>query len=358
MTRFAFALVFASLMAAGCRPSATPAPPATPPAVQTPVAEAPSDVNPALTTSPPTPPQPAPMSGGLRDWLGRYLESDGAGGWRPNEKAATEVEKLAPSAKDLIALLGNSPAEVRRGAAFNLLSSFDPADGEQVAALTAALSDKDPAVRSIARSAVSDMRQPDQVAAAPKLANLLQSEQEARAENRAAIARLLGTLKGEAAPVLPNLRSASQGDLDARVRSAALVAIGQIAPPEDAAGDLAKGLADKDASARIVASAQLRRLSIAAAPAAKQLAMALGDSEQRVRENAAEALILIGKPAVEPLIVVLGESNAEARKYALAALAKIGPGAKAAVPGVEKCLKDSDATIQKLAAEALQQIGP
>jgi HEAT repeat protein len=353
MSRFALALIVASLFA-GCRPSATPAPP---PTAQTPAAETPNDANAAATASP-TSPQPAPMSGGLRDWLGKYLESDGAGGWRPNEKAATEVEKLAPSAQELSAALSDSQPEVRRGAAFNLLSKFDPADREQVAALTAALGDDDPAVRSIARSAVSDMREADQVAAAPQLANLLQPAQEARAENRAAIARLLGTFKGEAAPVLPKLQSAAQSDPDARVRSASLVAIGQIATPDSAAGDLAKGLADKDAAVRTVAAAQLRRLSIAAAPAARQLATALGDSEQRVRENAAEALILIGQPAVEPLVAVLGESNVEGRKYALAALAKIGPAAKAASPAVEKCLKDSDATVQKLAAEALQQIGP
>ncbi len=350
MSRFDCVFVMACLAAGGCRPNSAPAP--APPAAET------ASASPAAAAAPSAPPAAAPPSGeGLADLLARYLESDGSGGWRPNEKSATEIEKLAPSVKDLLALLGDSRAEVRRGAAFNLLSQFDPASSEQVAALTAALADSDPAVRSIVRSAVADMRPADQVAATPQLAGLLRPELEARAENRAAIARLLGTLKGEAAPVLPALRPAALSDPDARVRSAALVAIGQIAPPGEAVADLASGLADKDAAVRIVAAAQLRRLSTAAAPAAKQLAGVLGDAEQRVRENAAEALILIGQPAVEPLIVVLGESNVEARKYALAALAKIGPPAKAAVPAVEKCLKDSDAAVQKLAAEALQQIG-
>ena len=60
---------------------------------------------------------------------------------------------------------------------------------------------------------------------------------------------------------------------------------------------------------------------------------------------------------VEPLAAALGGGNVEARKYALVALAKIGPPAKAALPAIEKAAKDSDADVQKLAAEALKRIG-
>ena len=109
---------------------------------------------------------------------------------------------------------------------------------------------------------------------------------------------------------------------------------------------------------KVVAAAQLRRLAQASAPAAKELAAALSDADQRVREAAAEALILIGAPAVEPLAGVLAGSSNEARQYALVALAKIGPPAKAALPAIEKCLKDGDATTSKLAAQALKQIAP
>ena len=352
----AAALAYAAL---GCGRSAPPTPPpTTPPAVATT-----SGPNlPETPSTPPTtvtPPATTPSAGGgLRELLTRYLDSDGQGGYRPNEKTATDLEKLAPKAEQLVPLLHDPQVEVRRGAAFYLLSLFDPAKPEQVAALTSLLADDDRAVRSMGRAAVVEMRSADQIAAVPKLAALLSPDREAKADNRAAIARLFGTLKSEAAPALSALAGAAAADPDAKVRAACYAALVQVAPPTDALAPLEKGLADPDPAVRVVASAQLRKLFAVAAPAAKSLATTLGDADQRVRENSAEALILIGKPAVEPLIEVLGGKQTEARKYALVALGKIGPNAKAAVPAIDKCRSDSDPAVQKLAEQALKQIGP
>src|SRR5574339_474798 len=77
---------------------------------------------------------------------------------------ATELEKLAPKAEQLSPLLRDPQVEVRRGAAFYLLSLFDPANPEQVAALTSLLADDDRAIRSIGRAAVAEMRPADQIA--------------------------------------------------------------------------------------------------------------------------------------------------------------------------------------------------
>src|SRR5262249_33720550 len=82
------------------------------------------------------------------------------------------------------------------------------------------------------------------------------------------------------------------------------------------------------------------------------------DADQRVRENATEALILIGAPAVEPLTALLAGNQAEAKKYALVALAKIGPPAKTALPAIQKLSQDPDEAVKKLAAEALKRSGP
>jgi HEAT repeat protein len=346
-------------VAAGCSRSASTPPPVAPPAVATANDKAiPADtaVQPPANPAPPT--AKSGTDNGLRSLLARYLVSDGQGGWRPDEKAATEVEKLAPPASQLIPLLTDSQAEVRRGAAFGLLSQFDPTQPEQVAAITGMLTDQDSAVRSIGRSAVSQMRTADQVAAAPNLATQLTPAREAKPDNRAAIARLLGTLKAEAAPALSPLTAAAAGDPDAKVRAACYAAIVQIAPPGEAVAPLVKGLADTDASVRVVATAQLRKLAAAAAPAAKELAAVLADADQRVRENATEALILIGQPAVEPLAAALAGKQVEAKKYALVALAKIGAPAKAALPAIEKLAVDPDPSVQKLAAEALKRIQP
>src|SRR4051812_20273284 len=46
--------------------------------------------SPAVLTPPPA------VNSPYRDLAARFLESDGQGGWRKNEKAATELEKLSP----------------------------------------------------------------------------------------------------------------------------------------------------------------------------------------------------------------------------------------------------------------------
>ncbi len=146
-------------------------------------------------------------------------------------------------------------------------------------------------------------------------------------------------------------------DPDAQVRAACLVAISQIAAPAHSVTSLAKGLADQDSAVRIVAAARLRQIGSAAAPAANDLAARLADDEPKVRDTAAEALILIGPPAVEPLSAQLESSSVDARKYALACLARIGPPAKSAQAKIEKCLQDADPDVRKLAEAALRLTG-
>jgi HEAT repeat protein len=294
----------------------------------------------------------------LRELAARLIESDGQGGWRTNEKAATELEKLGTEAtSSLLPLLKDQAVEVRRGAAFHLLGQFDPADAAQVAAFSALLDDSDRTIRGIGLSAVSQMNPADQIAAVPRLAAMLNSTREAKAENRMSIARLFGGLKSHAIEGLGVLVSAAASDPDARVRAACVVAVSQVAAPAQAVGPLTKGLSDPEAAVRIVATARLRQLGSAAAPAAGELATRLSDDEPKVRDAAAEALILIGSPAVEPLSAQLESSSVDARKYALACLARIGPQAKSAQAKVEKCLQDADPDVRKLAEAALRQMG-
>ena len=347
------------LVAAGCGRTTPSAPPPVAPAP--PATSAASDPvsPPAAVPTPAAPAAPAPPAASpLQRLLARYLDSDGAGGWRPNEQAATELEKLAPTPDQVLPLLADSQVEVRRGAAFYWLGSFDPAVPDQVAAFTALLGDSDRTIRGIGLAAVKQMPAADQLAALPRLAEMLDPNREDRADNRAGVARLFGSLRSQAAAGLPALLASAKSDPDAKVRAADLAAIAQIAPADQAVAPLRAGLADRDAAVKVVATAQLRRLGKASEPAAKDLAAALADGDQRVRDSAAEALILIGAPAVEPLAGVLAGKSDEARKYALVALGRIGAPAKAALPAIEKCLKDGDAATSQLAAQALKQIGP
>src|SRR5262245_33076599 len=109
MTRSRWILPALVLVAAGCGKSAPPPPPVTPaPATSTATdaAIAPDPVQPQPTTAAKTPAAAQPAAdGGLRTMLARYLDADGQGGFRPNEKAATEVEKLAPQPGQLIPLV-------------------------------------------------------------------------------------------------------------------------------------------------------------------------------------------------------------------------------------------------------------
>jgi hypothetical protein len=293
----------------------------------------------------------------LRSLASRLIDSDGRGGWRINEASATELEKLGPDGVgQLWPLLKDGDVNVRRGAAFYLLSEFDPNVTDQVASLTALLGDQDRTVRNIGLSAVKQMRPSDQVAALPRLAAMLRPDHEDKADNRAAIARLCGGLRTNAAEALPALEYAATGDPDAKVRSAALAAIGQVALPDRAAMPLAKGLADGEASVRLVAAARLRQLGPAAAPAVSELAAALADSSSDVADAAAEALIRVGGDATDALVKQLTTSSVPARKLALACLAKIGPSAKSAASAIEKCKQDSDPQVRQLADAALRRI--
>jgi HEAT repeat protein len=234
-----------------------------------------------------------------------------------------------------VPLLADKDVAVRRGAAFYLLGSFNPHAPNQVAAFSALLDDVDQTNRGIGLSAVKQMRSEDQVAAVPRLAAMLDPARETKSENRASIARLLGSLKESAAPALEPLTAALAGDPDSQVRSVCLIALAQIAPADEVTPLVTRGLADKEASVRLVAAARLRQLGAKAAGSEKELAAALADTDSRVRDAAAEALIRIGKPAVGQLAAQLASENVTSRKFALACLAKIGPDAKDVAPAIE-----------------------
>jgi HEAT repeat protein len=313
---------------------------------------------PPVSAAPASAPPAAAINSPYRDVTARFLESDDRGGWRKNEKAATDLEKLKPDeVAQLWPLLKDPQAEVRRGAATFLLETFDPDNRAQVASYTALLADQDRMVRARALDAVKQFSDADKRAAIPRVGGMLDSQREDRPENRASAARLLGSLKQEAAPAVPPLTAAASGDPDAKVRAAALAAITQVAAsPDTAVGPLAKGLADSDASVRLVAAARLRQFGMAATPAAKQLATALADSSNDVAEAAAEALLRIGPAAIEPLTAELSSKNASARKLALACLVRIGRVPKVAAPQIEKLKQDADPQVRQLAETALKNL--
>ena len=356
------ALLAAALGCGSSRPA--PAPPPTTVTQPSPASDArPASANASAQSAaapevkPATTPIALQPAANLRNLAGRYIESDGAGGWRPNEKAALELEKLGPeAAAALWPLLADKQVEVRRGAAFYLLGSFNPNEPANVTAFSSLLDDADRTIRGIGLSAARQMRPEDQAAAVPRLAAMLDPSREDRPQNRESVARLLAGLKSGATAALDKLAAAATGDPVAQVRSACLIAIAQVAEADQAGPLVAKGLKDQEAAVRLVAAVRLRQLGTAAAPARAEIAAALGDGESRVRAAAAETLVKIGKPAVAEIAGQLATDNLDARKLALYCLINIGPAAKDALPQVEKCLADSDAEVKQLAAVALASI--
>jgi HEAT repeat protein len=365
MPRTLLAIVTAlSLGIVACRrqpPVAKPTKePTTLQSTESPPASAPTGPTPAVSSAPL--PASAPTTDNtsrLRELVAGYLESDGHGGWRKNEKVATELEKLtAEETSQIWPLMKDQQANIRRGAAVFLLAQFDEANSRQIEAFTALLGDSDGMMRARGLDAARQFLLADKIAALPNVAALLETPREERAENRAAAARFCGSLKSDAREALTAIERAAVFDPDAKVRSAATTAAAQIAEPRAAADLFKKVLADKDGSVRLVAAARLRQLGPAAAPAAAELADLLSDTNKDVAEAAAEALIRVGQPACEPLAAQLSSSSVSARRLALACLAKLGPIAKPAAGRIEKCKQDPDSEVRQLAEVALKHLGP
>lgn len=189
------------------------------------------------------------------------------------------------------------------------------------------------------------------------------------------------------------------GDPDAKVREAALFALGEMGKQSIAASRdpelaplLAKAMADREPLVRRSAAYALGCLGadgIVAEPALKDalrderpevrqnvvwalgqmgsatassLRPALGDSDTLVRRDAAAAMVQFDPTTVRPLLNDLlglcADPHAETRKNALAALVRVvGPeDAKLALP-LQKALQDSDDEVKRNAAFALSNIG-
>jgi HEAT repeat protein len=114
---------------------------------------------------------------------------------------------------------------------------------------------------------------------------------------------------------------------------------------EDDLATLTARLSDPKAGTRIRAANRLGRLGPGAAPASRELGVALGDRDRQVRIEAARALAKIGPgavAAVPALVVGLKDESGFVRSASARALGSIGPTAAAAVPNLVEALLDPD----------------
>jgi hypothetical protein len=129
-----------------------------------------------------------------------------------------------------------------------------------------------------------------------------------------------------------------------------LVAVAKLAEPQVAVEALTAALkGDRAAVVRGLAAVRLGRLGAVAGAAAGDLAQALDDADQDVRQKAADALVLLGDAAVPPLADKLASPTARTRQLAVSALARLGRRAKPALGKLRERLADSDEQVRKTA---------
>jgi HEAT repeat protein len=365
-SRLPLALLLAALIAAGCGSrTETPLPKAADPVVEKTSTEpsaappkndlpkAKPEIPPPESTSTQAEPKPS-GDWGVRGLVQKLARKEGSK-WTIDEKAKAELEKLGPQAVDqLLPLMDDESADVRRGAAYQLLPLAASRD-ELAQAFAKLLDDSDPTIRGIGLSAVGQFKPAQKAAAAPALAKVLHRT-DADEQQRAAAARLLGDLGAEAAALLPQLSKAAGDDASAKVRSSALLALSRIAEPAATVEAATKALGDQDQGVRLMAVQRLRELGRAAEPALDDLAKLLEDKDEKTRRTAGEALVRIGGKSLPALTAALDSSSRDAREVALTALGKMGPLAKPALPAVRKRLSDSDPIVKELAKRTVREI--
>lgn len=153
-------------------------------------------------------------------------------------------------------------------------------------------------------------------------------------------------------------------DSDPNVREAAAFALGEIGSPgaQPAVKDLIEVVKNDAAPvARRAAAYALGKFGEMASEGARPLRKALGDEDQRVRQDAAWALGRLGPnaigPAVPDLIKLLNDTDPLVRRDAAAALGNGGDRAQAAVASLVKTLRDGNPVVRQTAANALGGIG-
>ncbi len=245
-------------------------------------------------------------------------QASGHGTPAPTDSATAPIIPL----DTLLARLRGGPFDSRMDALVELARPGPRVD-ERIAALAEALRDSSQKLGLRAAWALGQMGAP----AVPPLTRAL-TDRRAAVRMRALYA--LGAVGQPAAPAAPAVRFALT-DPDQSVRDMASWTIGQLGPPTPQTGgpalgsseDLAAGLAADASSDR---AAALRRFFPYGADSRKAMPLlirALGDTDPRVSQAAADALLRLGPPSSGPLAAALSDSNPEVRRRAAATLVRL-----------------------------------
>jgi HEAT repeat protein len=193
-------------------------------------------------------------------------------------------------------------------------------------------------------------------AAVKSLAAVFQDKNESK---RFAAAMTLFTMRQAAENAVPALCKALDRDSSSAVRSMAASALGKIARRTDlSVPALVKALRDKNRGVKRNAGDALAELGPAAKKAVEPLCQMLKDKDVSLRKSAATALGRMGlfaKSAVKDLSICLTtDSDWLVRLNAAEALGFIGD--KAAIPALQKAMKDKKSAVAAVAKQAIKDI--
>lgn len=252
------------------------------------------------------------------------------------------------SLEDLVAALGDTDANTRREAAYQL-DQMGSAAKDAVPALIKALGDREQQVWSYAVNALSRIG-PDAKEAIPALVKDLDGKSR-QVWYRSAYA--LGRIGPAAIPALV----ATLADGSETRRSGAAKALGWAGA---AAGEsipaLLKALEDPSEAVRAEAGGALGQIGLTAAPA---LLAALGHAEARVRLEAARALRIVEGDlgsAWEKVVGAIDDQDASVRSALLPLLRRLGRKPAELVPILARKLEDSDEGVRKAAGEVFLKL--
>ncbi len=261
--------------------------------------------------------------------------------------AINTLSELPVSAALEAALKNGTTARAREAAAITLGSRYSGGQ-PSAAALTAALSDPEFAVRFAAAVALVRVVENGTAAQAPAVPVLVEGLGHADVQVRTDATHNLVRIGAPAKAAIPALKK-MLADKTAEVRLDAALALVAI-DPAGAAGAVpvfVAALKAKDEAAATQAAQALPKLGATAKDAVPELVKHFGAKNVHLRLFAAGAAARIdpaqAPKATEVLVAVLKSQKDKAtmiRSYALAAVTQIGPPAKAAIPALAELLVD------------------
>jgi HEAT repeat protein len=249
-------------------------------------------------------------------WGDRLTSADPTTLERTPERLAAGKATAVPV---LARLLNSNDSKVRFHAA-EVLVKIGPDADAATPTLLERLTDTDPYVRAVAIEAIAAIK-PDRPEVVPALVARLKSD------DRDRVIRPLSVFGSAAREAVPGLIEIVKSPLPPATRWNAIRTLGKIGP---------------DAKA-----------------ATPTLIEALSDSDEFVREHAAETLGDIrATDSVPHLVKALVDPSARVRRDAVRSLGQFGAAAASSASAIEKLFTDPDANVRNAAKTSLRQVAP